>query len=349
MSALARRCSRFLPHTVNIPNCLVHSRLTSKTPTFTSFFNTTSLLNSSKNAHPKPSSTVKVLKRKSTPSSSTSISVPQHSAIAASTSLKSARASYINDLASRSTTTTLYSSPSQKLYRGLSYSSALFCFVYAANSYDAVLVNAPNELHWLVTCGYQGIVLFMICTGFWFLFGPNRLVKDIIAVPVAISRYKAKKEKLLIEVHLKTILPDFVGRALKPITPKALRPILPQSCIVVSPGALKLDHSLTPYFGTSRGPVQTAKERAVSRREGAAQAAIDAEREKKWKRNILTRPFQKIRHALPAFWHMSRRIFTREGFIKMRVNNRAVKLDVAGAWVPTEGGRACLDRLCNMK
>lgn len=364
MPAFSRGCSRILSQPFHIPNYPLHSHPalfnTTRTPSFASSFTTSSIRNASKKAP-----TVKVTKPK-TPFTSkppfpkaNPISTIGTNAIGSQKPKQAPNLSYIDYLASRKTSTTLYTSPSQFLYRTLSYVGAVFCFGYSLNAWDAVLINAPTDLHWVITYSYVGICVFMVSVGVWFLLGPNRMVREIIAVPQALSRTNSGiPGPLMIEVHLKTLVPDFVGNVLRPITPKFLGRALPQSIITVQPSTITLAERVTPHFINEKAPLQTAVEilaaQKTAAREKAIQAAIEAERNLKWNTHILSRGLQKVKqhggYLGRKVWSLSRRMLTREGLVTMQiVGNRDVKLDVGAAWAAMDGGKASLDRLCDIK
>jgi len=140
---------------------------------------------------------------------------------------------------------------------------------------------------------------------------------------------------LTIEIHLKSIIPA----ALVPLLPLVLRPPI----ISTPPSAITLSHPLSPILTDA-----SSKPLSPTERKSAAEEA--EKRKLKWKTSILTRPFQELGWGTGIIWDGMRRVITREGFAKVRVEGKgSYKLDVTGGWTLVEGGKASLDRICRFR
>jgi hypothetical protein len=242
---------------------------------------------------------------------------------------------YDSVLASRSSPTDLYLAPSHTLYTISAYGSAAFCLAYAGINYYTSILHPPPDLATWVPYAFSGVILLMGGFGGWLLLAPARLVRSIRAVPVkeritwsggapgkgqrVVERLQRPEVKVEVELRKMFPLPGFPARVM-----------------TASPSQLSLSH---PLYAPQ--PMLTSSQKlAIQRME--AEAA-----EKERNKSILTLPFRQMSTLLFGMFSGMKRVWTRDGFLKLGVKGQSYKLDITGGWA-LEEGRA-LDRLCRGK
>ncbi|CZT49266.1 uncharacterized protein RSE6_10082 [Rhynchosporium secalis] len=237
--------------------------------------------------------------------------------------------SYATSLAEKTHPTHLYEAPSHTIYMLTCYGTAGFCFSYATISFWSNYIKAPPDLATWVPVALGGVSFLMACLGGWVLLGPARLVKSIVAVPRGVNMVKGVLVKsggpeLQLEVELKKIFPV---------------PFFPRRKFLVPPEEVELSHRFVPV------------NKRVSLQEAQRIAEMDKlaiQREKEYELNhIMTLPFRRISQLLFKMFVEIKRVWTREGMMKVIIQKQAYKVDISSGWA-LEGGRA-LDRLVKIK
>ncbi|PVH85032.1 hypothetical protein DL98DRAFT_651313 [Cadophora sp. DSE1049] len=324
--------------------CLLRYQRVLKTPRTAHFFlstsyqqprflSSTSLLQAAKNV--RPSQPMKKVVPKSKPSSTPlkAASPAKASAPKAPTPAPLVYKSYVSSLAEKTHPTHLYEAPSHTVYMLTCYGTAGFCFAYAAISFWSNYVLAPPDLATWVPVALGGVSFLMACLGGWLVLGPARLVKSLIAVPRNVEMIKGGLVKLgggpivpelQIEVELKKMFPV---------------PFFPRRKFYVKPEEIELSHRFVPV--NKKISIQESRERAKLE-------ATENQRLLEYERNhILTSPFRRMSQLTFKMFTELKRVWTREGMMRVDIQNQRYKVDISGGWA-LEGGRA-LDRLAKIK
>ncbi|KAH7418120.1 hypothetical protein BKA64DRAFT_189103 [Cadophora sp. MPI-SDFR-AT-0126] len=241
--------------------------------------------------------------------------------------------SYALSLAEKTHPTHLYEAPSHTVYMLTCYGTAGFCFTYAAISFWSNYMLAPPDLATWVPVALGGVSFLMACLGGWLVLGPTRLVKSLVAVPRNVQMIKGGLAKpgdgsivpeLQIEVELKKMFPV---------------PFFPRRKFYVKPEEIELSHRFVPV--NKRISIQESRERAKLE-------AMEKARLLEYERNhILTSPFRRMSQLTFKMFTELKRVWTREGMMRVDIQNQRYKVDISGGWA-LEGGRA-LDRLAKIK
>ena len=241
--------------------------------------------------------------------------------------------SYATSLAEKTHPTHLYEAPSHTVYMLTCYGTAGFCFTYAAISFWSNYVLAPPDLATWVPIALGGVSFLMACLGGWLVLGPARLVKSIIAVPRNLEVIKGGLTKsgggpvtpeLQIEVELKKMFPV---------------PFFPRRKFYVKPEEIELSHRFVPV--NKKISIQESRER-TKLEEMEKQRLLEYERN-----HLLTSPFRRMSQLTFKMFTELKRVWTREGMMRVDIQNQRYKVDISGGWA-LEGGRA-LDRLAKIK
>ncbi|KAL2074512.1 hypothetical protein VTL71DRAFT_8290 [Oculimacula yallundae] len=323
MSAFSRGC--LLRHQCALQTPRTAHFFLSKSYREPRFFSSSTLMQAAKNI--RSSKPLKQVVPKHIPSNASAkaaapVRAPAHSPLMA-------YKSYATSLAERTYPTQLYEAPSHTMYMLTCYGTAGFCFTYATISFWSNYILAPPDLATWVPIAMGGISFMMACLGGWVVLGPARLVKSIVAIPRSLNVVKGSLAKsggpeLQIEVELKKMFPV---------------PFFPGRKFLVPPEDIELMHRFVPV--NKRLSLQESKERAVMEKT-ARQREIEYERN-----HIMTLPFRRMSQALFMMFVALKRVWTREGMMKMKIKNQSYKVDISSGWA-LEGGRA-LDRLVKIK
>ncbi|KAI9842392.1 MAG: hypothetical protein M1838_003162 [Thelocarpon superellum] len=220
--------------------------------------------------------------------------------------------SYADTLARRPSPTLLYRAPSHTLYKLGSYGFGGFCLSYAGYNFYAHYLYPPEGLSPWVPVAFGGVCFAMTCAGTWLLLGPARLIRTMTAIPLTTT----SAPTLAVRLELRRTWPI---------------PFLQPRTVEAAASDLTLSSRLFD-------PPPEAIHPAEARRR------LEQEREYELS-HLLTAPF---RHMSYFFWRILTslgRVWTRDGFVKVRIKGRngAWKLDGNGGWA-LDGGRA-VDRL----
>ena len=227
--------------------------------------------------------------------------------------------SFAQTLALRPAPTLLYRAPSHTLYILGSYSFGLFCLTYAGYNFYTVYLHPPPGISAWVPLAFGGVCFGMACLGTWLLLGPSRLIRSLTAIPTsAISHGSATNVPLSIRIEVRRALP---------------LPGLPPRVFTAAPADLALSRRIhePPAQAEVLHPAEARKR---------------AEQQREFERSrILSVPFRHLSYAIWSGLQGLSRVWTREGFAKVRINGRSGvwKVDRAGGWA-LDGGRA-VDRL----
>ncbi|KAH8602414.1 hypothetical protein B0O99DRAFT_139006 [Bisporella sp. PMI_857] len=246
--------------------------------------------------------------------------------------------SYISTLAAKPHPTLLYQAPSHTMFMLACYSTATFCISYAGVVHIANFIQGNEGLPVWVPYAYSGIAVVMAGFGAYVGFSPARIVKSITAIPSKLvqSPYakkgtpnpNAKATGLQVEVELRKMLPV---------------PFFPARKLIVRPDEIVLPQRLFVAEAQESSAQIAARERAEK---------IRVEKLLEYDRNhIMTRPFRDFGRAISQasfnFVQAIQRMYTREGFLKLKVKKQRYKLDVTGGWALDKG--KAMDRLFTIK
>ncbi|KAK0112980.1 hypothetical protein ONS95_014694 [Cadophora gregata] len=332
MSAFSRGCLLRHQCAYKIPRT-AHFFLLSTSYQQPRFISSTTLLQAAKNV--RSSTPLKKVIQKKKPSSTPlkSASTVKASAPPAPTPAPLVYKSYATSLAEKTHSTHLYEAPSHTVYILTCYGTAGFCFTYAAISFWSNYLLAPPDLATWIPVALGGVSFLMACLGGWLVLGPARLVKSIIAVPRNVGMIKEglikpgsgpTASELQIEVELRKMFPV---------------PFFPARKFYVKPEEIELPHRFVPVNKTTR--IHESRERAKFE-------AMEKQRMLEYERNhLLTLPFRRMSQLTYKLFIELKRVWTREGMMKVDIQNQRYKVDISAGWA-LEGGRA-LDRLAKIK
>ena len=261
--------------------------------------------------------------------------------------------SYAAKLASSNSPTLLYLAPSHALFIGTAYAGAAFCLGYAAINYMSVVYYPPPDLSKWIPYAFTGVCFMVSCFGGYLLMAPMRVIRSITAVPArakVVAKAAAPSAKAAGEtvttragkgaVAAKAATPavpaEQEGEIMLELKLRRMLPILPAKVVTVPPSACTLNMPM--YYPLSA--LTPAQRHAMEQRNEALKRA---EQEEERKKSILTAPFRHLSKALYALMKNTQRIWTREGFLEIKIGQKTYKLDISGGWALDEG--RALDRL----
>lgn len=282
---------------------------------------------------------------------------------------------FAEQLGRRSISTLLYEAPSHLLFRITSLSAGFCTIAYTIVNYWTIFVYPPENMLWWVPHAFAVICGCMIAGGTYFLMGGVGIVRVIHAIPSA--RIEALAGKGAAATAARAVK-DAGGGPMPPVFLELeigrVLPILPARKRYILPEKLEVPFRFASYG--LNGDV-LSKGAAVAVGAGAAAGAgagvgggaaagggepltsyervkaHEAEKERQAKareyemNHLMTAPFRHAGQGARTGWQQVRRVFSREGFIKVIVNGDRQKMDVMGGWA-LENGRA-LDRLVSVK
>jgi hypothetical protein len=240
---------------------------------------------------------------------------------------------YASKLAEKGHPTLIYVAPSHTSFLIASYSAGSFCFAYATYHFWFSSVHEHPGLAPWVPIAFAGVCLCMSVLGTWLMLSPSRLIRTITAVPKAASKAatagkalsKNGQGEIELEIELRKMLPIPFPK------PRTLR-MKPEDVIIRSPLVGPPPKRITPAERHS----MMLQEKAERKK------ALEYEQT-----HILSSPFRHMSRLLFSFFRATARVWTREGFAKVKANGQTYKLDVTGGWA-LDGGKA-LDRLVTLK
>lgn len=265
---------------------------------------------------------------------------------------------FAEQLGRRSISTPLYEAPSHFWFRATTLTAGVLTIAYTLTNYWTVFVNPPKDLLWWVPHAFAVICAVMIAGGVYFVTGGFGIIRTIKAIPAA--RIEAISGKSAASMAARAVQdagggpapPVFleleIGRVL-PILPVRKRYILPQNLVVpfrFASYGLNGDTVLVGADGAAAtgGAPLTGYEKVKAHEAEQKRAAENREYEMN---HLMTAPFRHASMGAQTVWYQIQRAFSRDGFVKVYVNNDGQKLDVTGGWA-LENGRA-LDRLVSLK
>lgn len=248
-------------------------------------------------------------------------------------------------LARKAEPTLLYQAPSLIVFKVACYTSASFCFAYAAFCVQTNVLDPPPDLAPWVSYAFAGISLFMAGFGSYLFLGPARIIKTISAVPKHLASSTGvvtrsagpgaaaaaptlgvgQQGEILLEIELGKMLPV---------------PFFPVRRILARPAEVEFEQKLSPPLPGSLSTEQRNAKRV------AELAAWKKAREYDMN-HIMTIPFRHMKQGAGEFFRAISRMWSREGFIKVSVKGHRYKLDGTAGWA-LEGGRS-LDKLVTFK
>lgn len=218
-------------------------------------------------------------------------------------------------LARSTSPTLLYESASHFWVKLTAWSTALFCYSGAAINFW--LTSTAENVSWIVSPVYAFTSIALCGMGSFFLLHASNIVQTVRAIPTASLKTLPKS------VSNPRLTPVLLEVAVKPLTPFARKPRV----MVVPPEQVSLSRRIfTP-------PVTGEQERFERQREKAAKKA-------QWeadKQVLMTIPFRHTWRGAKAAGTGMKRALTGGGFVRMTVDNRKCKLDVASGWALDEG------------
>ncbi|ERT01534.1 hypothetical protein HMPREF1624_02785 [Sporothrix schenckii ATCC 58251] len=265
---------------------------------------------------------------------------------------------FAEQLGRRSVSTLLYEAPSHLVFRMTSLLAGVATITYTLINYWTIFVYPPENMLWWVPHAFAVICGAMIAGGVYFVSGSVGIVRVIQAIPSGrIEAIAGKGAAATAARAVKdagggpmppVILELEIGRVL-PILPARKRYILPETMEVpfrFASYGLRGDALPTGAAGAvaATGAVVTSAERVKAH---AAETERQAKAREYEMNHLMTAPFRHAAQGANTGWKQVRRVFSREGFIKVIVNGDRQKMDVMGGWA-LENGRA-LDRLVRIK
>ncbi|KAI9849598.1 MAG: hypothetical protein M1837_002723 [Sclerophora amabilis] len=226
-------------------------------------------------------------------------------------------------LASRSSPTLLYHAPQHTAYILGSYTFGGFCISYAGVNLYTHYLFPPEDLPVWVPIAFGGVCFFMACFGTWLILGPSRIIRSLSAVP---KTRASESPSLNIQIELLPVLPFFTRPRYQTLPPASVT----LSNRLFNP--LQSQHA--------RAAAHSSRKEAVR----AQEAEMMYERD-----HIMSAPFRHFSQACFRMVTALRRVWTKEGFTKMRVQGRTAvwRLDGNAGWMLDEG--RAVDRLIKVK
>lgn len=225
-------------------------------------------------------------------------------------------------LAQRGQETVLYEGPSHFWLRVSSLSASVFCMSYVGIQYWSVVAFPPEGLAWWVPHLFVPIIMVMGAAGGWFALSTAHIIRSIKAVPKSmvpqsyLKGGKAKKtqeeEKSLVALNASPIALD--------ISLSSVIPFMPAKRIIAAPEEVFLPFKMqsTPLgMGVIAGP-------PAPKRTGGVMDTIAA-------------PFGALGRAFSGPFMGLRRGLLREGFAKIKIKDKAYKIDISGGKVLDQG------------
>ncbi|KAI9886691.1 MAG: hypothetical protein M1823_001467 [Watsoniomyces obsoletus] len=215
-------------------------------------------------------------------------------------------------MACRPSPTLLYQAPSHTVYIVGSYIFGGFCLAYAGFNFYSHYLLPPEGLAPWVPIAFGGVCVFMTCFGTWLILAPARLIRTITAIP----NPKSIPPSLTLQLHVRRML---------------ILPYRKSTVLNMSPADITLFERLYEQPMTI-SPDQLEK---ISPETKQAEENIKG----------LLRPFQKLGAAWRRMLWSLAKIWTRGGFVKVKVKGKGgvYKVDRDGGWALDEG--KALDRL----
>ncbi|KAI2630983.1 hypothetical protein GGR54DRAFT_585070 [Hypoxylon sp. NC1633] len=258
--------------------------------------------------------------------------VPQPSKAVAASLAKSTHAphlSYAQQLADKSSPTTLYEAGPNKIFLFSSYMAGVLLFTGAGVNIWLHVVNAPDDIQWFVPLGFGTCGVLMAAIGTRFALMPAGAIRSIKLLPsrsvdpaARTAQPASVPVRLEIEVRRNVPLPG-----------------LPLRRFQIDPNDVVLK---VPMY--HRKVVPSDYQKMLLKEQEDARRKAEREYELN---HVMTSPF---RHAAKAFGIMFRGIrrgLTGEGFAPVEVNGVKYKLDITSAYA-LEEGRA-LDRIVRIE
>lgn len=260
--------------------------------------------------------------------------------------------SYASKLAQSSSPTLLYLAPSHTLFISTAYAGALFCLGYAGVNYIMITYYPPEDLSRWIPYAYTGVCFLVSCLGGYLGMAPLNVIKSIRAIPSVVQKAAPVAQTAAIKAATEAVASRagkaaVAQKAAEPIKEGAktihlelelrrLIPFLPAPKVMVKPEQCTLSMAL--YHPVHSLP--PAQRKIMEQRlESLKQKERDAEK----KKSILLAPFRHASQAGFKLMKATQRIWTREGFLELKVGQKAYKLDISGGWALDEG--RALDRL----
>ncbi|KAL1911851.1 hypothetical protein Sste5344_002428 [Sporothrix stenoceras] len=274
---------------------------------------------------------------------------------------------FAEQLGRRSVSTLLYEAPSHTLFRFTSILAGTTTIIYTLINYWSIFVYPPEDLLWWVPHAFAVICGAMIAGGAYFVSGSVGIIRVINAIPSA--RIEAIAGKGAAATAMRAVK-DAGGGPVPPVFLELeigrVLPILPARKRYILPEKMEVPFRFASYGLSGEGvPKSVTAAAAATGGAGATDAntapvtsyervkAHEAEKERQAKareyemNHLMTAPFRHAGQGARSSWQEVRRVFSREGFIRVLINGDRQKLDVSGGWA-LENGRA-LDRLISIK
>lgn len=193
---------------------------------------------------------------------------------------------------------------------------------YVGIQYWSVVAFPPEGLTWWVPHLFVPIILVMGAAGGWFALSTAHIIRSIKAVPKSMlpqSYLKGGKAKKSKEEEKSLVALNASPIALE-ISLSSVVPFMPAKRIIAAPEEVFLPFKMQ---STPLGAGVTAEAPAPKRTGGVL--------------DMLAMPFDALGRAVRGPFMGLRRGLLREGFAKVKVKNKAYKIDITGGKVLDQG------------
>ncbi|KAI1082309.1 hypothetical protein F5B20DRAFT_532933 [Whalleya microplaca] len=236
---------------------------------------------------------------------------------------------YIQQLADKSSATTLYEAAPQRGFPISSYAAGLTCIAGAGLNSWVNVYNIPEGIHSLVPVAFGVVSLVMAALGTKFALMPAYNIRSIKVLPFP----RSATRKSQTAASLPPVRLEITARRNLPI------PGLPFQRIEVDPSAVVMK---VPMFHRKSGLTDSEKARLKKEEE------IERKRQREYEMtHIMSAPFRHMASAMSTLFASLRQGLTGEGFAPIYIDGIRYKLDITEGYA-LEQGRA-LDRIVRIE
>ncbi|KAI5867998.1 hypothetical protein GGS23DRAFT_591803 [Durotheca rogersii] len=237
--------------------------------------------------------------------------------------------SYAQQLADKTSPTTLYEVGPQRAFLFSSYAAGFFCMSAAAANVWINVYNVPEGIPTVVPVAFGAVGIFLAAFGTRFAMTPSSMIRAINVLP----NKSVKAGPGAVATSAQPVRLEIVTRRSMPF------PFLPLRRFEVDPNNVVMKANL---YNPKPAPSEYAK--MLAKREEEAQRKRDREYEMN---HLMTAPFRHGGKAISLAFSKLRRGLTGEGFAPIIINGVHYKLDITSAYA-LEDGRA-LDRIVRVE